>query len=664
NLQLLYINSNQITEIKGLDQLNNLQQIDISGNQIEQLAPLLPLLKREENRLAIVAKDSWETENGEINVAGNPLTEPRMEVVKQGNDFVIRYLEKLQTEGKENVFEAKLVLTGSGESGKTSLSLRLNNKECPLPKKDERTREVEVSDYQFKTREGNDFTAHIWDFGGQQIIHNFHRLFMNDSALYILLTETSRENDDFDYWLQTIQLFGGNSPILFVQNKRNGIPRSLGITHYKNHFNIKDDLYEVNLLNNQGLDTLEQAIQRHIQELPIVQRTIPRSWFNLRKKLEQVKEPYINYNRFVEECQACKITERIDIEDAGLFLHLLGVILWYKDNPALRDKIVLERHWATKALFQLVFHEQKNQQQKGYFSIADAQAIWDADAETDYKHHTAQLVSLMQEFKLAYKRRNKKDCFIIPALLPPTQPAKGFSGHNPVKIVYEYKHLPRGMVNQLTAELYERIENDENTWSEGVWLKEGNTEARVMENRNNRTITVEICGVQHRELFGAIKTTLDIIHSEYKGIQYEMKIPCICPLCKTNAAPHLYNYQTIIKRIEEGKKETIECVKSTDDVLLYALLNNILPPQTVTGIGQLGKEILGHISLLHKANDKTHHELAAIKVSQGETNKQILQLLTLSQQSQNDLQQLLEKVDAGFSEEKANTTLKQIENAI
>lgn len=659
NLQTLDIYDNQITTINELKDLLYLRKIDFANNKIKSLLPLFPFLIRKEMPLKVVSKNR--ASFGDINIERNPVTFPPMEVVRLGPETVLRYILISQIDSLTEVREAKLVLTGSGESGKTSLSLRLNNKECQLPDKDDRTKDVEVSDYHFNTEKGDNFTAHIWDFGGQQILHNFHRLFMNDSALYVLLTETSRENDDFDYWLQTIRLFGGDSPILFVQNKRNGVPRRLSIAHYKETFNIKDDLYEVNLYDNEGLSDLEQAIQRHIQQLPIVKRTIPKSWFKLRKELEAIKEPFINYSKFVIACKECNIIETIDIEDAGNFLHQLGIILWYKDNPALRDKIILERHWATKALFQLVFDEKINGQQKGKFTKADAQAIWDRDTGTDYKYYTAQLIALMQEFKLAYRQRNKKEAYIIPALLPAVIPEKQFTGGSRITVIYEYLHLPRGLVNQLTAEMYEKIESDEHTWSEGVWLKEGSTEARIMENRNERTIKVEVSGTQHRELFGAIKLTLDNIHSEYKGIKYEMKIPCICASCKTNDKKHYFHYKSIIKRIEDGKKDTIECVISGDDVSLHALLDNILPAKA---INEMHLYMEKEFTRLHRANQKTHADLSILKEEISQQNEWILNIYSLTQENKQDLTQLLQKVDDRYSETESASILQQIETTI
>ena len=659
NLAQIDISSNQITELKGLDNLPNLSQLEINDNKIADLKPLLPFLNRENKALKIVLND-WFTSisKGEISVKGNPLITPPIEIVELGNDAVIRYLKQIEEEGQEQVYEAKMVLAGSGESGKTSLSLRLNNRDCILPKKDDRTKEVEVSDYKFLTTDKHDFTAHIWDFGGQQIVHHFHRLFMNESTLYILVTETSRENDDFDYWLQTIKLFGGESPILFIQNKRNGIPRRLNIQPYKTHFNIKDDLFNINLLTNEGLQEVENAIQYHIQQLPIVQRTIPKSWFKLREALSKRNESYIVYDEFVNICHSCGIKERINIEDAGGFLHNLGNILWYKKNPVLREKIILEKQWGTKALFQLIFNEKINGFQKGYFTLADAQSIW--DSEKEYSHHASQLIALMVEFKLAYRQRNKTDAYIIPALLKSEQSRKEFNKPSHIKIIYEYAHLPRGIVNQLTAEMCDKIEDDENTWNEGVWFQYGNTEAKITENRFDKIITIEIAGTQHRELFGAIKNTLDNLHSEYRGIKYELKIPCICATCKISEDKHYFNYQDIINRIEAGKKPTIECVKSTEDVLLLGLLDHLLPEQQITELFEIKESMELHFSKMQKSLEKAHDGISMIKNELSQQNEMIINLIKLSNESKANLNLLLNKIDENISNEKASEALENI----
>jgi internalin A len=660
-LKKLKVNNNNLKELHFDKSLVSLECLVLMENEISDLAPLVPFLQSR-SVLAKINIDEFligEPEKG-IFVSNNPLTYPPSSVIVNGVDAVLRYFEKIASEGKEQVFEAKMILAGAGESGKTSLSLRLSDENCPLPEKDDRTKEIIVSDYIFLNSENKIFTAHIWDFGGQQVIHNFHRLFMNESALYILLTETSRENDDFDYWFQTIKLFGGDSPILFVQNQKNGIPRRLSLEQYKPYFNIKEDLFDTNILTNEGLQDIREAIQFHIQQLPIVKKTIPKSWFLVREALSKEKQSCINYDQFKDICKDCNLITRTDIEDVGDFLHNLGIILWYRKNPALKERIILDKQWATKALFQLIFNEKINKTQKGYFTLKDAQIIW--DVEKDYCHHTSQLLELMLEFKLAYKQKNKPNAYILPALLQTDLPKREFRHENRIVVEYHYTHLPRGIVNHLTAEMSDKIQEDGDAWNEGVWLSENNTEAKITENRFEKVIKIEISGEQYRELFGSIKSAIDSIHKDYRGIKFELKIPCICSSCRNSNEKHFFNYQDIIDRIEASKKQTIECVKSTDDVLLQGLLDYLLPQKPKFKEDYLLEKLESNFSKLHKANQRTHEDLSTIKNEINIQNESIVGLLVLSNQGKDTLNTILNKIDASLSNEKAFKALEDITN--
>ncbi len=588
SISTLLISRNQITQIENLPQ--SLTEFDIRHNQIKDLKPLLPLIKKG------IDFEAW----------GNPLENPPMEVARQGIKAIIRYFEELErTEGIQ-VKEAKLLLTGSGEVGKTSLRYRLNDRSRPLPKQDERTRQVDVDPYRFPLQPEGEFTAQVWDFGGQHIIHHFHRFFMNDSALYLLMTETSKDNkDDFDYWLQTIKLYGKDSPILFVQNQKYGMPRPLDIRPFKEHFNIKEDLFEVNLDTNEGLDSLEKAIQYHIQNLPHTQRTIPRSWLAIREALEGRRAAsggYITYDEFLDICKIQGITERIKMEDVGRFLHRLGVILWYADNDVLRQKVILERHWATEGVFKLVFD--KDIQKTGYFSFEQAQNLWDFDQA--YCHHAKDLIELMREFKVCFPCKNKEKQYIIPALLTATAPEVAWLSDTRMTVEYHYPTiLPRGLVNYLTAEMYRLIDDDTHAWSAGVWLHEGNTQAKIEENYYHRKISITVSGAQHRELFGSIKNTLDSIHKDYPGMSPQLRIPCVCDTCATKPPneKEYYEYDRIVARLEKGKR-TVECDVSYDNVPVEKLLNHILRREDYDKNYQAPK-IMKKVFFSYSKKDKT-----------------------------------------------------------
>ena len=72
--------------------------------------------------------------------------------------------------------------------------------------------------------------AHFWDFGGQEVYHATHRLFLGRRSLYLLVWATEspdaahEERHPPQYWLDMIADIGGNerSRVLIVQNLFDG----------------------------------------------------------------------------------------------------------------------------------------------------------------------------------------------------------------------------------------------------------------------------------------------------------------------------------------------------------------------------------------------------------------------------------------------------------
>lgn len=67
-------------------------------------------------------------------------------------------------------------MIGDGGSGKTSLAYRLAKPNEDIPKEEERTRGVEVYNWDFEEG-GKKYRANIWDFGGQTIYEAVHQYF-------------------------------------------------------------------------------------------------------------------------------------------------------------------------------------------------------------------------------------------------------------------------------------------------------------------------------------------------------------------------------------------------------------------------------------------------------------------------------------------------------
>jgi small GTP-binding protein len=138
------------------------------------------------------------------------------------------------------LFKEKMILIGNGGVGKTCLVKRWLDH--TFDEKEPSTHAIQLRRHflkQLAKEQGfDDIQLQIWDFGGQDIYHATHRLFMQTRALFILvwdqqtenaLSQTEKLNDNSEityqnypllYWLDYAQNLGNNSPILIVQTKK------------------------------------------------------------------------------------------------------------------------------------------------------------------------------------------------------------------------------------------------------------------------------------------------------------------------------------------------------------------------------------------------------------------------------------------------------------
>ncbi|MEM7372899.1 MAG: leucine-rich repeat domain-containing protein [Bacteroidota bacterium] len=302
SLQFLDLSySNHIKDFSILETLTGLQSLDLRDNQISDIRPLLPLIKKN-IRVSLKKYDTHQT----INLHNNPLQIPPVEIVEKGTEAILNYFEELATSEFDSLYETKVLLVGEGGVGKTSLGRRLKNRKAILPDPDDRTRGIAISKLNFPYQD-KEFRLNIWDFGGQDIYHATHRFFLTRRSLYILMTETRRQDDNFDYWIPNIRLFGGKSPILVVKNLFKGHQRHFPIGRFRKseEFNIPENILDINLLNNEGLDHLEKVIYHHAVCLPHVGEKVPKTWVKVRDRLESEAKDhaYISLDKYLIICQ-------------------------------------------------------------------------------------------------------------------------------------------------------------------------------------------------------------------------------------------------------------------------------------------------------------------------------------------------------------------------
>jgi internalin A len=151
-------------------------------------------------------------------------------------DLVRQYYAAQNTQGRGEDAECKLLVVGNGETGKTSL-VRLI---CGEQHRDDEssTHAIRLAPWQTNLRlEGSlapvPVRVNIWDFGGQDLYHQTHRLFFQTGAVYLVIWdpwESERPRRDtgswyvdnqrpLQYWVDQIVSMDPQARLLIVRNK-------------------------------------------------------------------------------------------------------------------------------------------------------------------------------------------------------------------------------------------------------------------------------------------------------------------------------------------------------------------------------------------------------------------------------------------------------------
>lgn len=573
-LEKLSLAGNLISDITCLSGLENLAELNLRDNQIHSISPILHLIKA-----AVPIAES--IENDGISIGGNPINDPSMEIIGQGNDAIIRFFEKIEKEGSETILEAKVTLVGEGSAGKTSLIKRLMDPKAKLPEEKSRTRGIIIEDWEFKVQGNKKYVAHIWDFGGQDVYYPVHRFFLTENSVFVLLASSRQNTHHFDYWIPTIFQFGGRSPIILGQTCHDGNStpwNDIGAYIANENFNIIKDqeknYHEINLPNkNKGLAQIKRSIIHQILNLPHYKKNVPKSWVPVRELISTLQKnnciSYLSLKEKMQEVNAESFASREDVEDCVKFFHSIGIILWYHQVDKLRNWVILNPKWAVDSVYKII-DDEKVLSQKGIIFADDFERVW-KDKKYDDKH--AILKDMLEIFKIAFPKKSNKSDYLMPTRLQ-SMPAELIwnMGEKCLCLEFRYEFMPKGMVNQISAELSKYIVSDDTVWNNGVNFCNGKTISQVFEDFYNRKIIVKAKGNDARGIMTIIMNAIRDISDGYRGVKPKIIIPCTCAKCSTKKEPTTFAYDMLLEKMQEKKDAKVFCNIGEEMFLVEHLL--------------------------------------------------------------------------------------------
>ena len=608
NLQYLYLWDNRLTELpQEIGNLTNLKSLDIRNNNLKKLPPEignltnlkslelwdnqltelppevgkltnLEFLFLDNNKLTELPPEIGNLTNlEELELRGNPLSSlpPELRRREDGIEILNFYRQKLE-QGTDLIYEAKLLIVGEGGAGKTTLAKKIEDENYELISTEQSTEGIDIIRWKFPFKDDKEFTVNIWDFGGQEIYHSTHQFFLTKRSLYILVADSRKEDTDFFYWLNVVDLLSETSPILIVKNEKQDRKREINERQLRGEFTNLEKVLATNLANNRGLSTIKQAIEHYITTLSHIGDELPKTWIKVRRAIETNPHNHITLEEYLEICKENGFTEREDALQLSEYLHDLGVCLHFQKDDLLRKTVILKPTWGTDAAYRVLDNPQVIQN-LGRFDQADLAAIWH---EEQYATMRPELLRLMMNFKLCYEIPSHPKNYIAPQLLNPNQPDYLWDETDNLFLRYAYEFMPKGILTRFIVEMHQSIENQTCVWKTGVVLCEDYARAEVIELYHRREIRIRVCGQHKRDLLTKIRHEFDKIHATYKRLKCSTLVPCNCETCennkKNNQDPHFYPLKTLYEFQNDKNQKQIQCLISAKMVNINPLINDLI----------------------------------------------------------------------------------------
>jgi len=584
NLVDLNLGSNLIDSIDHLSSMEYLQSITLESNRIYSI-PLdiskmqnLKSLNLSYNNIRVLPRELSQIGTlKELNVENNPLVVPPIEILYDGIKAIENYYDSIGEQETFYLYEAKLLIVGSGGVGKTTILNCLVDSEIGDLKSIKTTEGIKVENWYLKTDKNINFRVNIWDFGGQEIYHATHQFFLTKRSLYVFVWDARTDDNllSFDYWLNIIDLLSDSSPVIVIMNKLDERNRMLDEESLKRKFpNIKS-FHKVSALNGVGLDYLKTLIREQVVTLPHVGDTLPIVWKEIREHLEKLNDNYISYKEYLKLCHKFNLSKPRAVYLSRYF-HILGVFLHFEDNPLLKNTLILKPEWATQAVYKIVDNIEV-QKKYGVLEYTQLSEIWELYPHDKYEV----LIELMKKFELCFEIANSK-VYIIPELLNPVKPSFGWDEDNNLRFEYSYKFMPAGLITRLIVRIHDLIKNDF-YWKNGFILTFENTEALVIAEGLDRKIRIWLNGSKKRELLAIIRREIYAIHKSLNNLFVEERIQCICSECNKSFSPYFHIFDDLYIARQKNRKST-ECKKSFQNVNIEELLGSAIGPNSEEGI--------------------------------------------------------------------------------
>ncbi len=620
-LQLLDLSDNQLRELpQALGSLTQLQRLDLSNNQLRELPEALASL----------------TELQRLDLKNNPLNPDLAAAYEQGTEAVLQYL-RAKAQAKITLNEAKLILIGEGEVGKSCLLGALREDEWLESRPT--THGIEIKSVIVTHADsGTEISLNGWDFGGQPIYRPTHQLFFSAPAVYLVVWKPGEgpQQGFVKEWITLIKHREPDAKVLVVATHggpgqrqpdidRQEIQDRFGSDTVLDFFHIDSKPDAQNSCT--GLAELKQKIASVAASLPEMGRSVPAKWQRVREILQTNDKAYLPYNDVLAICAQ----QGIDKEQAELFLrisHTLGHFIHYHYDPILRDIVILKPDWLAKAI-SFVLDDEMTRRRNGLVDFEHLGELWSNPpfpGEDGYPQELHPIfLKLMERFDLSYQvvldPAKPSNTSLIAQLVRDTRPELPNWGEQPeagdrqqVQIcrIVDYRGqlaVAEGLFYQLIVRLHKyslgRCNYEKSIhWQRGLMLDNDYNGRALLEYVDTDVKITVRAAYPERFLSYLTEEIKWLVENFWEGLRCNVMVPCIAPCGMNSPGNGLFEVEKLIESKKKNRDEYPCPISGCGEWQnIDRLLNNAPttpPPSQEIGIQQFRNIVKDELKIIRK----------------------------------------------------------------
>ncbi|MBJ6111784.1 leucine-rich repeat domain-containing protein [Hymenobacter sp. BT523] len=616
-LHTLNLLDNQITALpESLGQLTKLWSLDLQYNQLtvlpESLGQLTQLhtLDLADNQLTALPESLGQlSDSVNLRLEENPLPPELLAIYEESTLALLAYLRA----PKVALYEAKLILVGEGEVGKSCLLGALRGE--PWRKRNS-THGVEIKPVPVTDlTSGQDITLNGWDFGGQQVYRPTHQLFFSAPAVYLVVWKPreGHQQGAVQEWIRLVKYREPTAKVIVVATHGGPGQRQPDID--------KQELWDlfgydtvvgfasVNSKDGTDIESLRAQIAEVAAALPEMGRRVPEAWLAARATLQALPKPYYSREEIEALCQA----QGMSLTEAARFVrvaHELGYLINYQHDELLRDIVILKPDWLTKAL-SFVLDDASTRDGHGLVTFERLGQLWSDPARPAAERYPAALhpvfLRLMERFELSYRITDEVDSSLtrstslVAQLVPDVRPDLAAWESYPaplqqtqlcqiVEAKFDQSAPAEGIFYRLIVRMHRyslgrRDYADSLHWQRGLVVDDGYNGRALLEHIGN-DIKVTVKAVYPENLLNRLTGDVRwLVDNFWKGLRCDVMVPCQEPCGRQRPGMGLFNVETLMAYRIKGDVE-FPCLVSrcvTKQNIDSLLRNAALPVPTEVG---------------------------------------------------------------------------------